>query len=123
MFAMIEHELLSDKGVLIARPKGPLSAEDFRELARDADAYIETHGQLKGLIICAEAFPGWDSVDGFLSHFRFIRDHHRKIAKVAFVSDSDVLSLLPRIAGHFLSAEVRTYKSSELDEALHWMAQ
>lgn len=118
---MIEHEMLSDKGVLIARPKGPLSAEDFRELARDADAYIEAHGQLKGLVICAEAFPGWDSVDGFLSHFRFIRDHHRKIAKVAFVSDSDVLALLPKIAGQFVSAEVRHFKSSELDEALHWM--
>jgi len=38
---MLEHELLSEGGVLIVRPKGPLSAADFKALAAVADAYIE----------------------------------------------------------------------------------
>ena len=50
---MLKHELLSDKGVLVARPEGPLSAKDFSGLAADADAYIESHGALKGLLVCA----------------------------------------------------------------------
>ena len=120
---MLEHKLLSETGVLIARPKGPLSAGDFSALAADADAYIETHGALKGLMICAQKFPGWENIDAAISHFKFVRDHHRKIAKVAVVSDSDVLALLPRLASHFVSAEVKRFKGDEEAKALAWIAR
>ena len=120
---MLEHELLSDKGVLIVRPKGPLSAGDFSVLATDADAYIQVHGALKGLMICAPTFPGWENIDGAISHFKFVRDHHRKIAKVAFVSDSDVLALLPKLASHFVSAEVKHFKGDQEAKALAWIAR
>ncbi len=89
---MLEHELLTETGILIVRPKGPLAASDFAALSVDADAYIEAHGALNGLMICAEEFPGWENLDGAVSHFKFVRDHHSKISKVAFVSDSDVLT-------------------------------
>ena len=117
---MLQHELLPDKGVLIARPRGPLSREDFSALAVDADAYIEAHGALKGLVICAEKFPGWEDLDGVIAHFRFVRGHHRKIARVAFVSDSNVLALLPRLASHFISAQVRHFRADDEEEAVAW---
>jgi hypothetical protein len=118
---MIEHELLGETGSLIVRPKGRLSEKDFSSLSADADEYIRTHGALKGLVICAEKFPGWENLDGFIAHFRFVRDHHRKISKVAFVSDSDVLALLPTLASHFISAEVRHFKTSDEKAALSWI--
>jgi hypothetical protein len=120
---MLEHELLSEKGVLIVRPKGPLAAGDFAALAADADAYIEANGALSGLMICAEKFPGWENLEGAISHFKFIRDHHSKISKVAFVSDSDVLALLPKLASHFVSAEVKHFKGDKEAEALAWIAR
>jgi len=120
---MLEHELLTETGVLIARPKGPLAASDFAALAVDADAYIEAHGALNGLMICAEKFPGWENLDGAISHFKFVRDHHRKISKLAFVSDSDVLALLPKLASHFVSAEVKHFKGDMEGEALAWIAR
>jgi len=119
---MLEHELLTETGVLIARPKGPLSAGDFAALSVDADAYIETHGALNGLMICAEEFSGWKNFDGAISHFKFVRDHHKKILKLAFVSDSDVLALLPKLASHFVSAEVKHFRGDEEAEALAWIA-
>jgi hypothetical protein len=119
---MLEHEILGDRGILVVRPTGPLSADDFSALSADADAWISKHGSLNGLMICAETFPGWDSVDGFLAHFRFVRDHHRKIGKVAFVSDSDVLTVLPKIASHFVDAQVRHFRRAEEDDALAWMS-
>ena len=119
---MLEHELLADKGVLIVRPKGPLTAKDFAALTAETDAYIEAHGALRGLVICAQAFPGWENVDGAISHFKFIRDHQRKIAKIAFVSDSEILALLPRLASHFVSAEVKHFKGDEEANALAWIA-
>jgi hypothetical protein len=119
---MLEHELVTETGVLIVRPKGPLEAQDFAALTVDADAYIDAHGALSGLMICAEGFPGWQNLDGAISHFKFVRDHHSKISKVAFVSDSDVLALLPKLASHFISAEVKHFKGDEEGEALAWIA-
>jgi hypothetical protein len=121
--AILEHELLTETGILIVRPKGPLAARDFAALSVDADAYIEAHGALNGLMICAEEFPGWENLDGVVSHFKFVRDHHSKISKVAFVSDSDVLTLLPKLASHFVSAEVKHFKGDEEREALAWIAR
>lgn len=118
---MLEHELRANQGVLIVRPKGPLSQEDFAALAAEADAYIETHGALKGLMIAAEKFPGWENLDGFISHFKFVRGHHQKIGKIAFVSDSEMLALLPKLASHFVSAEVRHFKADEEQAALAWL--
>jgi hypothetical protein len=118
---MLKHEMLTEKGILVARPRGPLYEGDFFALSADADAYIETHGALNGLMICAQSFPGWENLDGLISHFRFVRDHHRKIKKVAFVSGSDVLALLPKLASHFISAEVRDFKGDEEEKALSWL--
>ena len=119
---MLKHELLADKGVLIVRPEEPLSAADFAALAAEVDPYIETHGELKGLMICAHAFPGWENVDGAVSHFKFVRDHQSKIAKVAVVSDSDILAFLPRLVSHFVSADVKHFKGDEERQALAWLA-
>ncbi|HUS53671.1 MAG TPA: STAS/SEC14 domain-containing protein [Thermohalobaculum sp.] len=118
---MLEHEMLIEKGILIARPNGPLTGEDFAALSADADAYIEAHGALNGLVICAEVFPGWETLGGFFSHFKFVRDHHRKILKVAFVSDSNALAILPNIANHFVSAAVKHFKGDDEQQALTWI--
>jgi hypothetical protein len=118
---MLKHELLADKGILIVRPEEPLSAADFSALAAEVDPFIEKHGELKGLVICAKAFPGWENIDGAVSHFKFVRDHQSKIAKVAVVTDSDVLALLPRLVSHFVSGEVKHFKSDEETKALAWI--
>ena len=120
---MLDHELLNDAGVLVVRPKEALSAEDFAALAVKADAYIERTGALNGLMICAEEFPGWENLDGAISHFKFVRDHHRKITRVAIVSDSDLLAALPKLAAHFVNAEVKHFKRDQEANALAWLTQ
>jgi hypothetical protein len=104
---MVKHELDQTDGVLPVAPEGPLAAEDFAELMAEVDPYIECTGGLRGLLIEAEAFPGWDGFGGLLAHLRFVRDHHRLIRRLAVVSDSAVLSHLPQLASHFVAADVR----------------
>lgn len=118
---MIHYELQSEKGILILKPQGPLEKEDFAGIAQDADAYIERHGSLNGLIIVAERFPGWEDVQGFVAHVKFVRDHHKKIKKVAFVSDSKFFEFVPRLAEHFVSAEVKHFESGNEQSALEWI--
>lgn len=119
---MLDHELRADEGVLIVRPTGPLSRDDFAALSAEADAFIEAHGALKGLMISAQRFPGWENLEGFVSHVQFIRGHLKRIDRIAFVSDSDILTLLPTLANHFVSPDIRHFKGDEEEAALAWIA-
>jgi hypothetical protein len=56
-----------------------------------------------------------------VAHFRFIRDHHRKIEKLAVVSDSSFLTVAPNFASHFVQAEIRHFPPSRRDEAVAWL--
>jgi len=52
-----------------------------------------------------------------------VRDHHRKIAKVAVVSDGTFLSVAPKLADHFVNAEVRHFHEAERDAAMSWLRE
>jgi len=120
---MLAYELLRDEGILLVRPQGPIQAGDFEAVAKVVDPYIESTGRLKGVLIEASAFPGWDSFAALVSHLRFVRDHHRLIAKIAAVSDSAVLSIAPQIAKHFVKAEFRHFNANEREAALAWLRE
>ena len=116
-------ELIEDQGVLVLQPKGELEAADFERLSAEVDPYIEKAGALNGLIVIAEHFPGWDDFAALTSHIRFVREHHRKIRRVAIVTADRLLSALPRVASRFLDAEVRAFPTDSRDEALLWVGQ
>ena len=118
---MIESELLAEQAILIVKPHGALASSDFERIARQVDPYIERNGTLHGLMIEAESFPGWKDFSALVSHFRFVADHHRKIEKVAAVSDSAILSIVPAIVDHFVGAEVRHFDYEDRREALVWL--
>jgi hypothetical protein len=119
---MISHELMSERGILIVIPEGPLEKNDFEALARDVDPYIEAQGKLNGLLISAKVFPGWKDFAALVSHLRFVKNHHQKIRRVAAVTDSGFLSILPHIANHFVAAEVKHFEYGDKDRALAWLS-
>jgi len=118
---MIGFELLSDKGIVILSPDGPLEEADFLRLAEEVDPYIAANGRLTGLMIRARSFPGWASFGALVSHLRFVKDHHRKIARIAAVTDDHLLKILPAIASHFVAADIRQFPSSEEAQAIAWL--
>ncbi len=79
-------------------------------------------GKLDGLIIHTKDFPGWESFGDMVAHFRFVRDHHTRIEKVALVTDVQIGELAPHIASHFVAAEVRHFDFDELDAAVDWVS-
>ncbi|MBR0695704.1 STAS/SEC14 domain-containing protein [Bradyrhizobium lablabi] len=118
---MIELELLRDKGVLIVVPNGPLAKGDFARLAEEIDPFVAANGKLRGLMVCVKTFPGWDSFGGFVSHLEFVRDHQRKIDRIAAVTDSGGLKVMTQIAKHVVSPQVRQFPASQRTEALAWL--
>jgi hypothetical protein len=118
---VIDVELFRAEGVVTVFPTGPLSQADFVELAGLVDPYIEQQGALKGVMIIAQQFPGWDDFAALLDHVRFVRNHEARVRRVALVTDSAVLELVPALARHFVQAEVRRFPFEQRDAAFDWL--
>jgi hypothetical protein len=120
---MIKAELDKTKGILHARPSGPLEAADFDRLAALADPYIARKGELAGLMIETKEFPGWKNLAGMVKHFRFVRNHHRKIRRVALVTNARIGSIAEKFARHFVAAEVKRFPAEHAGEAKRWLSE
>jgi hypothetical protein len=120
---MISHEIMADEGLVILTPEGPIESTDFERVAQAVDPYIEEKGELAGVMICAESFPGWEDFDALISHLTFIRDHHERVRRVAIVSANRFLSVMPRVADHFVHAQVKYFPYEEKERGLDWLRE
>jgi hypothetical protein len=118
---MIDYDLDTAHSILLVHPKAALDKNDFAELTKAVDPQIEETGELAGLIIDAPAFPGWDSFGTMVTHLRFVRDHHKRVKKVAIVTNSHIGDVAERLGSHFVSAEVRHYPGEQLEQARQWI--
>jgi len=118
---MIDHTLDKANSILYVRPQSPLERGDFVELAKTVDPHIEERGALAGLIIEVTAFPGWESLGAMASHFRFVRDHHKRIKKIGVVTDSALGKVAENLASHFVAAEIRHFPAGQLEAARQWV--
>lgn len=110
------------EGVLVLRPHGELEAVDFDRLAAVVDPYIAAQGELRGLMIVTKEFPGWDDFAAFTAHMRFVKDHQKRVRRVALVTDAKVMGFMPRIGRFVLTADVRSFPMSEEAAARRWVA-
>ena len=118
---MISYDLDKNEGVLTVRPEGKLEAQDFQTLSKVVDPFIEERGKLNGIIIVTERFPGWEDFNGMIEHMRFVRNHHRNIAKVAIVTDSKVADVAESLGRHFVKASIKHFSFKEIESARRWM--
>jgi hypothetical protein len=118
---MIEHELDTAHSILHLRPKSALAAEDFAKLAGIVDPHIEATGDLAGIVIETPSFPGWEGIGAMAAHLRFVRDHHRRVRKVAVVTDSALGSVAEHLASHFVSAEIKRFPAGGAEAAKQWI--
>ena len=118
---MLNVELDKVAGIATLRPDGALSENDFESAYRIIDPYIEKSGKLRGLIISTKTFPGWESFGSIIKHFKFVKEHHKKVSHVALVTDSVLGDFAEKIAGHFVSAEIKHFAFDELSSAQSWI--
>ena len=118
---MLSYDLQHQEGILVLRADGPLKAADFTTLAIQVDSYLEQHGTLHGVMVCATTFPGWKDFGGLLAHLKFVSDHHQKIEKVAVVADGAFAAVMPQIGNHFVHAEVKHFAFADENAARNWL--
>lgn len=119
---MLNVKLNETKGIAILEPDGKLSEGDFNSVANIIDPYLEKSGKLNGIIIHVKSFPGWDSFSALITHLKFVKEHHKKITHVAFVSDSPIGTFAEHVAGHFVNAEVKSFSFNELEKSMKWIS-
>ena len=113
---------LDQKNLLaILEPDGALTEHDFNHAAQMIDPFIEKYGELNGILIYTKSFPGWKDFAALSRHIRFIRNHHRKIKRLAFASDTSVIELTKTIARPFVDAEIKLFSYDEYEKAKKWI--
>lgn len=118
---MIEHHLDTTHAILYVRPKSALEKEDFAQLAKTVDPFLQQSGNLAGIIIEAPGFPGWDGLGAMAAHFRFVREHHKRVKKVGLLTDSAIGNVAQRLASHFVAAQIRHFAAGDLEAAKQWV--
>lgn len=107
--------------IVTLEPDDVLTVDDFNSARRIIDEHLALKGELKGIIIQTESFPGWRSFQAFLAHLKFVREHHRWIKHVALVTNSPMATLAEALANHFVSAKIRHFSFEEIEHARLWI--
>ena len=120
---MINVQVLRDEGIIIVEPSGHLEETDFLKLQEEIKAIIEGQGFLAGLIIHTKSFPGWDDLSAFKHHLQFVKDHHKKIKRVALVTNFALARMAPSIVNQFVATELKHFPWEEFNKAKKWIKE
>jgi len=118
---MLKITLDKKASILSLEPQLTLEVKDFEKVAQTVDPFIKEKGHLNGIIIYVKTFQGWNSFAALVKHFTFIKEHHKKVSYIAFVTDSLIGDLAEHIGSHFVSAKVKHFPFAHLEEAKEWM--
>ena len=83
--------------------------------------YLHPQGALAGIIIDAPKFPGWDSLGAMAAHIRIVREHHKRVGKIAAVTDAKLGDFAEKFASHFVAATVRHFPAGQVATAERWI--
>ena len=83
--------------------------------------HLSSHDNLTGILLSVAHFPGWENLAALIQHMRFVRDHQRRIARVALVTDNSFLKIPPEIAAHFAHPEFGVFASGDRAGAVDWL--
>ena len=118
---MLKVDLDEKESIAILEPSGALCENDFGLAVKAIDPFIEKTGKLEGIIIYVESFPGWDSFSALLKHLKFIKEHHKKVSSVAFVTNSAMGGVAEHVGSHFVNAKIKNFSFDELEDAKKWI--
>jgi hypothetical protein len=116
----IDLRLDGELGVAVIELAAPLRSADFDALTLSVDTWLAAQFQLRGLVIHARAFPGWENIAALIRHARFVRHHHNKIDRVALAVDGSLAAIASRVGNRLVHPEVRRFGYAELTRAVRW---
>jgi len=99
-----------------------LKAEDFINLGEKADKLIKEHGKIR-LLINASGFNSWENTKAAEKHFSFVKDHNKKVERLAVVAGHTWQHWLAALARMFIQPKVRVFDKDQINEARAWLKE
>jgi hypothetical protein len=118
---MLDYSISKPEGILEMTPDAPLGKEDFERLSQAVDSYLADHTKLRGVLIHAVGFPGWEDFGALAAHMQFVGRHHKSVERVAIASDSHFAGIAATLGKYFTSAEIKQFSFADDEKALHWL--
>ena len=110
------------ENLFIISPEHKISHKDIETLVEVMNQYINENDKVPNLVIVTASAPTWESFEALKSHVAFVHERQKMVAKVAFVTDSVLLSLAQPLADLFTGAKIRRFKQDAYDDAVNWAA-
>lgn len=106
---------------LSLKTQGKLTHEDYETITPMIDSALEgvKEPKVKALIDCIE-FEGWEPRAAW-DDFKLGLKHRNEFERIAIVGNQSWLEKSARIAGWFVSGEVRYFESA--DDAINWLSE
>jgi len=112
-----------DKRVLILRPQGPLTAEDFTLLATILETLSTTVASTCGIVVQTATLPTWRDVGSFLRHVHFLRSDQPHVQRLAIATDSPMATWIASFVERFIAPQVGHFAFEALEDAIAWAGQ
>ncbi len=117
---MINVNIEREQNTVFVSPEGSLGVDDFEKMSEMISTYINESDKVPALLIMSKAIPHWDSFAALVKHVQLVKNFQKVIPKVAIVSDSEVLSVVPGLIDHFVGAKIRHFSIAHLEQAKQW---
>jgi hypothetical protein len=119
---MLQVNIDVENKLVVLEPEGALTKEDFDNAVKLIDPFIEQNGKLNGIVIYTESFPGWEDFAALTRHIVFIKNHHQKIKRLAFATNTNVIDYTKSIAAPFVSAKIEVFPFAQFEKAKAWVS-
>ena len=116
---MIEYRN-SDNNIAEITVEGKITESDFDRVSSQMKADIEKHGKLR-LLEKFHSFEGMDPI-ALWKDANFGLAHLNDFTHVAVVAEQTWMQTIAEAVGAVLSAEVKAFDSSQIEQARKWLA-
>ncbi|ODA67534.1 hypothetical protein A7A08_01568 [Methyloligella halotolerans] len=117
---MLSYKEFDNAKTVEVRIAGKVTAEEFDRVAKQLEAFIARHGEVRIMEIF-ESFEGMDA-RAFWHDIRFTLSHLRDFDRCAVVCEATIFDLWSELVAPFTKCEVRQFKPDQMAEARAWLS-
>ena len=116
---MIEKLAQSSEDVLGFKASGDISKADYETMVPAVEAALKEYETVHVLLDMTEF--KWEEVEAWGADWKFGREFHQKISKMAIVGDKTWEKWLAKVAAPFYAVEAKFYHADDIDSAWTWL--